>query len=304
MKKFLTVLLSVCVLASLLVSFAVSSSAAEDIEVTVGQRFEWNDQSADSETQKNWRLSGGQSADGLWSYQVYVFAKSKYIPTVLGSDGFAWAATPGSTGIGYARARGYGKNFHPGEAADIAKVFTCPSGGTITVDTTINRVSDWVNGENTPSSIAFYLEDQLVWPTAGEYEVISSKDPRSISFDVDVMKGQRLYIRIGCVDGNQSGDAVEMENFVTYKAVNDSVAELPTETEEDTISLPTRDSVGALTGPSGNNNETSDNGSGTVNVSGPSSADEGSGVGLIIGIVAGVAVVAAVVVVIVLKKKK
>ena len=151
MKKFLTILLSLCVLASLAVSFAVSS-AAEDIEVTVGQRFEWNDQSESPETQKAWRQGKGTSPDGLWQYLVYVHAKKTYLPTVLSNDGFAWAANPGDRGIGYARARVYGTNFHPGEAGDIVKAFTFPSGGTVTVESVVARAKEWTAELGTPSS--------------------------------------------------------------------------------------------------------------------------------------------------------
>ena len=284
MKRILPILLTVCLLAALFTALTVNSGAAEDVQVTVGQKFEWNDQSADSNTQKAWRLGGGKSPDGMWEYMFYSLAKKVYGHVVLSSDGFAWSKTPGDTGIGYARARGFGKNFHPGEAADIVKVFNVPSGGTITVDTIIKRVNEWVAGTNTATSLAVFLDSEQVFPAGGGVMSIVSATEQTYTFDVDVKKGQRLYIHIGCIDGNQSGDAVEMANYVTYKSVNDEVAESteivpppkPVETIETVIVCP-----------------------------GPQPYDEGSSVGLIIGIVAAVVVVIGVVVaVIVIKKKK
>ncbi len=300
MKKFLTVLLSLCLLVSVVSAFAVNAFAAEDIQVTVGQKFEWNDQSADADTQKTWRTGKGKSPDGLWKYQIYVLAKDMYLDATLASGPmYAWNATPGDKGLGYARARQFGKNFHPGEAGDIVKVFTFPSGGTVTVDTNIFRDNEWVTGTGTPTSIAFYLEDKLVYPTASEYESITSATPRDISFDLEVAKNQRLYIRIGCVEGDQGGDAVNMSNSVTYKAVNDSIAEIEEVTSTSTREVPTASSIGWGTGE-----KTTDN-SGTSSVKLPTGGnDDSSSTGLIIGVVAAVVVVAAVAVVIVVKKKK
>ncbi len=301
MKKILTILLTLCLLASLAVSFTVSSFAAEDVEVTVGQSFAWNDQSENAETQKAWRTSKGVSPDGLWKYQVYVLAKEMYLDVVLSSDGFAWNATPGSTGLGYARARQYGKNFHPGEAADIVKVFTFPSGGTVTVDTVVSRANEWVTGTNTPTSIAIYLEDKLVYPTSGEYESLTSTTDRNITFDVDVAKNQRLYIHIGAVEANQSSDAINMANTITYKTVNDSSVEIEEPTTTTDEKKPPVVSIPDFTdGPPTDSDKDSTR---TVSLPGGGN-DDSSSTGLIIGIVAAVVVVAAVAVVIVIKKKK
>ncbi|MBQ4323543.1 MAG: hypothetical protein IJC19_06360, partial [Clostridia bacterium] len=109
MKKILTILLSVCLLASVATAFAVGASAAEDIDVTVGQKFEWNDQSGDQDAMRAWLRGKGVSPDGLWKYQVYVLAKDMYLDTVLaGSNYYAWNANPGDKGLGYARARNGG----------------------------------------------------------------------------------------------------------------------------------------------------------------------------------------------------
>ena len=301
MKKVLTILLSVCLLASMVATFAVGASAAEDIEVTVGQKFEWNDQSGDAESMKAWLRSKGTSPDGLWKYQVYVLAKDIYLNTVISSNFFAWNATPGNTGLGYARARNHGKNFHPGEAADIVKVFTFPSGGTVTVDSTVARQNEWVTGTGTPSSFAVYLDDKLVYPTSGEYETLTSTTPRDISFDIDVAKNQRLYIHIGCVDGDQGSDAVDMSNTITYKAVNDTSVELGSDATFTLTGI--TNTVDVTLNPG--DVPTDDNSSRTSGKLPPIGGnDDSSSTGLIIGVVAAVVVVAAVAVVIVVKKKK
>ena len=107
----------------------------------------------------------------FYLYLVYVHAKKTYLPTVLSNEGgYAWAAIPGDTRIGYARVRSYGADFHPAEAGDIVKSFTFPSGGTVTVESVAARAQDWTPEQGSPSSFAGYLEDQLVYPTTGEYE--------------------------------------------------------------------------------------------------------------------------------------
>ncbi len=310
MKKILTIVLTLCLLVTVVSSFAMASFAATKVDVMVGQTFEWNDHSADPQTKSKWFTSNGVSPDGLWTYKVYVLAKDLYIPVVLHSEGymiesegFAWNAKPGDTGIGYARVMAYGTRFHPGEAADIVKVFTCPSGGTITLDTTIARVHDWVGGDGgtTPTSFAVYLEDQLVYPQNNEYETLTSTQEKKISFDVNVKENQRLFIHIGAVDAQQSGDAVNMVNTVTYKSVNDDVAEIDTTTTStSTKDIPSASIPDFTDGPATDKDKDSTR---TVSLPGGGN-DDSSNTGLIIGVVAAVVVVAAAAVVIVIKKKK
>ena len=301
MKKVLVLMLSLCLLASLCAAFALSVSAEEAVDVTVGMSFEWNDQSGDPASQEACRTGKGKSPDGLWQYMFYSLEKKVYGTMVFTTDFYAWSITPGDTKLGFARARNYGANFHPGETADIVKVFTVPSGGTVTVDSTVARQYDWVaDSGNTPSSFAVYLDDQLVYPTSGaSYETLVSATPQNITFDLDVKANQRIYFHIGCVDGHQAGDGVDMSNTITYKSVNDEVGEDlgPVTLEKPTVitnTVPLDD----LTDKTTDGNKVSNN-------PGIASAEESSSVGLIIGIVAAVVVVIGVVVaVIVIKKKK
>lgn len=227
MKKLLLIALSLCMMLGTVAAFAVPSVAIEDgvneVEVVAGSSFSWNDQSGDPDSQKVWRFGKGKSPDGLWQYLFYSPKRKVYGPMVYSSHGYyAWAKEPGVSGLGYARARDFGRNFHPGETADVVKCFTFPSGGTVTVDTVIARVTAWEEGtDTTPTSLTIFLDDRQVFPANGEYETIVSDVEQTYSFDIDVIANQRLYIHIGCIDGNMQGDAVIMSNFVTYTAVDE-----------------------------------------------------------------------------------
>ena len=307
MKKILTLALSLCLLASVVACFAISANA-EDTLVTVGQTFEWNDQSADATTQKAWRTSKGVSPDGLWRYQFYSLAKGTYHNLVTAGNMFAWTSNPGSddNGIGYARVRNNGKNFHPAEKADVVKRFTCPSGGTIQITSVVARASQLqAGGSATGTSFAIYLEDQLVYPTDGsEYVTLVSTAEQTLEATFEVKKNQNVYIRIGAI-GNQGSDAIDMSNVVTYKSVNDEAVEGIVEDVTTSTATKTGPDLPDFTDADGKGSiiRTSNSG-GTTNVGGN---DGGLGTGAIIGIVvAAVAVVgiAAAVIVIVMKKKK
>ena len=305
MKKILTILLALCLLVALAASFAVSASA--DAEIAIGQRYEWNDQTTDAASQKAWRTGKGVSPDGLWTYKVFVLATEKYMGTVISTSagGYAWAEKPEDTGIGFCRVRNFGSNFHPGEAGDIVKVFTCPSGGTVTLESILARTTEYDPSSGmTPSSFAVYVADGIgaskkaenrvkVYPVEDDYELLTSATEKTISVDIDVKKGQLIMIHIGAVEANQGADGVNMSNTVTYIGINDDVAAESTDTDDGRTIISRTDPTLTL-------NPTNNAGSVSTN----NNADSGSSTGLIIGVVAGVAVVAAVVVVLLLKKKK
>ncbi len=304
MKKFLTLFLTLCLVVSFAACFAVSANAEEEIKVSVGSSFEWNDNSGDAKTQMAWHKSGGKSADGLWKYQYYSVAKKIYKDMVAFGKAFAWSskATDDDYGIGYARVSEYGLYFHPGYRADAVKVFTCPSGGTIQISTEIARRNIWQADSNTtPTSFAIYVEDRLVYPEAGggDYFTLVSNEPQPIDVTVDVAKGERVRIHIGAINktdtkSDQNGDGVTMKNTITYKAINENVAgDISDKTLENSRIEATYDQPTNMPNQGGNNNKLP-------------TRNDGMSVGAIIGIVAGVVAVAgiAVVAVIVLKKKK
>lgn len=300
MKKILTILLSLCLLVSCVACFAVSANAEEEIKVSVGSSFEWNSSAGDAKTQMAWSKSGGKSPDGLWQYQYYSIAKDVYKNMVAFGTAFAWSAkaTSDDYGIGYARVMEYGTYFHPGYAADAVKVFTCPSGGSIQISTEIARRNDLKAGSTANgTSFAIYVEDKLVYPGegGGDYLTLVSTEPQLIDVEVKVAKGERVRIHIGAL-GEQSGDGVVMKNTITYKSINNDVAEDISDKTLTDGRIESTDTAPTLKPNQGGNN----------NNKLPVKNNGGISTGAIIGIVAGVVVVAAaaVVVVIVLKKKK
>lgn len=294
MKKVLTIILSLCLLVAL-ATCVVFSSNGEEIKVTVNQKFSYNSQKGTPESEGAWWKTHG-SEDGLWKYQYFALGRQIYKDMVFSSStsSYAWHATPGDTGIGYARVSEYGAKFHPAIEADVAKVFTCPSGGTVDISTTISRIADLVNdGEATGTSFAIYVGDEMVYPESGTPLTLVSTEEKEIEItDIPVAKNQPIYFQIGAL-GNQAGDAVHMENTVTYRSVTDEEVD-PVSDVSITFHRPsnTLDVGGKTT-----------DGSGRV----PGSKDGGLSTGAIIGIVVGgVAVVgiAAAAVVIVKKKKE
>ena len=298
MKKILAMILTLCIAVSFAVAFgglanAESTNPKTDIEVTVGMKFEWN---KGTDTDAQWITNKGWSQDGLWSYKVHPINRpGYYMDTTITPDGdYAWNRVPGDTGIGYARARSKGSNFHPGELADIVKVFYCPSGGTIKLDTTIRRAFEFLAQEGssaTPTSLAVYVENRKVFPEgADEYISISSIEDQTYSVTFRVAKNERVYIHIGAM-GDQASDAVEMSNTITYEEINEDVGDISD------VSLDnTRDTVEA---PSSTNKPTNTNRPTIV-----PPKDNGPNVGLIIGVVVAVVVVAGVAAFIFIKKKK
>ncbi len=304
MKKILTVFLAVCLLASLATCFAFSSSAAEEIDVTAGSKFEWNDQSGDAKKQTAWRTGKGKSPDGLWQYHFYSLVKKMYQPMVFANGAqYAWTTNPGGddSGLGYARVRELGKNFHPAVAADVVKTFYCPAGGTIEITSTLARQMDLVAGTSqTGTSFAIYVEDRLVYPEegGGEFLTLVSTAPQTVTVTVEVAKNERVRFHIGAI-GDQGSDGVNMENTIVYKSVDDSkVADEKSDTKwQNSVyvnpDLPTDQINNNVNNNNNNNNNNTNN-------------DGGISAGAIIGIVVGaVSVVGiAVAVVVILKKKK
>lgn len=304
MKKVITLLLSLLMIVAVVSSLALGSSADEaDIDVVVGQVFEWNAQDATVDAQRVWGKGNAKSPDGLWSYKFFALGKKIYGDMVynLKFSCYTWSTSATeSDGMGWARVRSFGGNFHPDTNADVVKSFIFPSGGTVTVQNLVRRTGEYVVGKNTPTSFAVYLDDVLVYPKSGaEYESLTSNEVVDISFDLEVKKGQRLYIHLGAIDKDRASDGVDMSNFITYKSVNDEVETDNTiATLEEFTILTNTVTLENLTDRSDSSVNPSNNGGNGA------ASDGGSSLGLIIAIVAAVVVIAAVVVVIVIKKKK
>lgn len=304
MKKLLTVLLTLCLLASLFACFAISANAAEEVDVVVGSKFEWNDQ---SDAAAKWRNGKGKSEDGLWQYHLYRLeaaeGQNPYHPLVWSTAGcYAWNRGVGSDdgGIGYARVRNNGTAFHPATKADVVKTFYCPSGGTIEITSVLARESEVdISTAANGSSFAIYVEDRLVYPEAGngDYLILESTTAQTVTVkDIEVAKNERVRIHIGSL-GEQSADLVFMSNTIRYTGVNDSVVD----EQVDTVTKNTYTPPSDVVVPGLNNNNNNNGGSGSSN----NGQGGGLSTGAIIGIVAGgVAVIGIAVAVIVILKKK
>ncbi|MBO5248518.1 MAG: hypothetical protein J6B54_04385 [Clostridia bacterium] len=294
MKKFLTLFLTLCLLASFATFFAFSAMAEEELDVTVGFTSEWNDQSGDSAKQLAWIRSNATSPDGLWKYQFYTIGNGQYFDLKVCGNTFAWDANAGSDdrGFGNARVRENGKSFTPGYAADVVKMFQCPSGGTIEIQFTVTRRYDETQGNGT--SFAIYVEDRLVYPEEGQgdYVTLTTQDPLTGSIRVDVAQNERVRFHVGAI-GDASGDLVEMSNVITYKDVNDESTDVTTDTIE--ISGITNTFSGF-----GNNNNNNNNNSNSNTNNGGSSAGAIVAISLCVVAVIGLAAV----VVVFLKRKK
>ena len=296
-KSVFALLFSVLMVVSL---FAVGTLNAEEVQVSVGSKFEYNVR--DVNENYLWVKTPG-SPDGMWLYQLYGLNTKKYQTLVYSSskECFAWMKEPGDVGVGYARVRMRGENFHPSSDADVVKTFVCPSGGKIQFKTTVARANEWNQEIHvSPTSFAIYVEDRLVYPTNGEeYEVITSTEPTDIVIDLEVKKNERVYVHIGAM-GQHDGDAVNMSNTVIYKSVNDEVF-TPQEENTSTDNSSTNSLYNPPIVPQTNKNPGGNNNNGG-NQSQTPAKNNFPVVPVVIG---GVAVVAvAVVVVFVLRKKK
>ncbi len=309
MKKFLTLFLALCLIASIATCFVISANAEEEFEVEVGLPYEWNDQSEKPNGAMKWRNSKGVSADGLWQYHYYWLdapeGENPYRPLKFcGSiSGFAWNSIVGGddNGVGYARVLDVGKNFHPASKADVVKTFYCPSGGTIEIKSVLARENDVTpGGEANGTSFAIYVEDRLVYPEegGGEYLILDSTASQEVTVRVDVAKNERVRIHVGAM-GDQSSDKISMENSITYKELNDSEVEA----ETDTVITPSYNN-GNNSNDADDNNNVGNNGGNIQNNNNNNKG--GISTGAIVGIVVGAVavVVVAAVVIIILKKKK
>ena len=304
MKKLLTVLLALCLMTSLVACFAVSANAAEEIDVVVGSKFEWNDQSSAA---AKWREGNGKSEDGLWQYHLYRLEapddQDPYRPLVWSSAAcYAWnKSATNAGGIGYARVRDNGATFHPATKADVVKTFYCPSGGTIEITSVLSRVDeiDVAAGYN-GSSFAIYVEDRLVYPEAGggDYLILDSTTPQTVTVkNIEVAKNEHVHIHIGAV-GEQSADLVRMTNSIRYIGVNDSEIDEHSHTVSQNSYKPPE----GVDVPTINNNNNNNNGGNTQNNNQGGGLSTGAIIGIVIG---GVAVIGiAVAVVVILKKKQ
>ena len=126
----------------------------------------------------------------------------------------------------YCAARSGGNNVHPNEKADAARVFTAPATGWVTVSATVNRTNEYtVPSSKSPTSFRILLETTTVYPTEGDYLILTSTEPKVITTKVYVKQGEKLRFVIGAMD-NQTADATNLQTTVTYDTVEETPAEI------------------------------------------------------------------------------
>ena len=160
--------------------------------------------------------------NSIWSWQ-WATADSKSFSdmtfTTVDGQGEVYAADWEQ--YPYCAARNGGINVHPNQKADAARVFTAPASGWVTVEVSVARTSAMAVGTKaTPTSFRILLENTTVYPSTGDYLVLSTTATESISLPVFVKKGERLRFIVGAMD-NQSSDSVNLQTTITYDTVGE-----------------------------------------------------------------------------------
>ena len=183
--------------------------------VTVGSSFTYT--KAD-----NWGMN-----DGIWSWQ-WALADSEdfsdMVFTTVEGQGEVYAADWEK--YPYCAARSGGINVHPNIDADAARVFTAPASGWVTVSASVARTAELVVAKkNTPTSFRILLENTTVYPTTGDYRILTSTATEELSVRAFVKKGEKLRFIVGAM-GNQTSDAVNLQTTVTYDTVEANAGEI------------------------------------------------------------------------------
>lgn len=119
----------------------------------------------------------------------------------------------------YCAARWGGNNVHPNISADAARVFTAPVSGEISVSVSVARVADFaVPSWTTPTSFRILLGNTVVYPSEGDYQILTSTTPEQINLDLKILEGEKLRFVVGSM-GQQDADAVNLLTTVTYDSV-------------------------------------------------------------------------------------
>ncbi len=209
-KRFLCVFLTLVLLLSLLptVGFGADTVKAGD-SFTYTQAEHWG------------------KANEIWSWQWALSDSTDFSDmtfTTVEGQGECYVADWDK--YPYCAARKGGINVHPNEKADTARVFTAPASGWITVEASVARTNAYTTpSSNSPTSFRVLLEKTTVYPTEGDYQILTSTETENISFRIYMKKGEKLRFIIGALD-NRNGDAVNLQTTLTYDTVDASTKEL------------------------------------------------------------------------------
>ena len=164
--------------------------------------------------------------NGIWSWQWAEYDSNDFSDmtfTTVEGQGEVYAADWEK--YPYCAARSGGINVHPNINADAARVFTAPASGWVTIHATVARTAEVVaKTKATPTSFRILLEDTTVYPTKGDYRILSTTETEDISVEAFVKKGEKLRFVVGAM-GNQTSDAVNLQTTVTYETVESDEAD-------------------------------------------------------------------------------
>ena len=97
---------------------------------------------------------------------------------------------------------------HPNVDADAARGFTAPASGWITITASIARTSEYtIPSSKSPTSFRILLGSTTVYPTTGDYLILTSKTAEVVTARAYVKAGEKLRFVIGAMD-IQTSDGV------------------------------------------------------------------------------------------------
>ena len=95
----------------------------------------------------------------------------------------------------YCAARWGGNNVHPNVNADAARVFTAPASGEITLSVSVARAANFSAPSGaTPTSFRILQGNTVVYPTEGEYQILTSTTAEVITLNLQVLASRALLL--------------------------------------------------------------------------------------------------------------
>lgn len=280
MKKFLAILMTVAMMVSCMVGFALTSSAAPE---WVHETYKFEDVKDDFGTQavdENGALEEELLLGDFWTYEYYDVAEeefigmSAYFAESLESEGWqmgGWsdvympmvesAWTGGTDVTWYCAVSEGGKRFHPGAGANPVVTFTVPATGVISYSASVYSYNEYGVDKGTPQDgvntlyAAIFVNDEKVWPEEdddGRFSAATVSSDSPFMIDVaafSVTEGDQVRLMLGLSPGNTSFGGAGM-NLVDYPVITYNEAEVaigdPNGTPPEGISTSDRTAEGCV----------------------------------------------------------
>ncbi len=162
-------------------------------------------------------------ADSNWSWEYTPKNQTTFSSmTYQNISGYGYMYVAGWSTYPYSYVSNLGVKIHPAVEADTVKTFTVPYSGTVKIDTSIARYTQYKeNSEYTPTSLRILLNDTQVYPLYSEHLVITDTKSKEFAFSVQVRKGDKIRFVVGSME-QEGSDAVDMYNTVTYTSLDES----------------------------------------------------------------------------------